>query len=148
MILAGTKDDIFHLRNSFTAEEIMEIEIVAEIDVEHQPISALTCGIASTFGQPGDLRRRAESHESAAGGHRRLRDQGRGGLARRRLHPHGYCAAGFRCLRQPAPCGVFRTTPAVSWALLLKDLIDRHRRDFRSDSSVHRCSSQWRSPFA
>ena len=45
VILAGTSDDIFQLRHSFTAEEIMEIEIVAEIDVEKQPTSALTAAL-------------------------------------------------------------------------------------------------------
>ena len=39
VILAGTTADTYQMRHSFTAEQVMEMAIVAEIDIETRPIN-------------------------------------------------------------------------------------------------------------
>lgn len=124
VILAGTSDDIFQLRHSFTAEEIMEIEVVAEIDVEKQPTSALTAA----------LHQHSVSRVIFAGGHSHMNRLQEAIGACEIEGVEAWLVADFirTAIARPdfdvfgaRPMLVFRTTPAVSWALLVKDLIDR-----------------------
>ena len=113
---AGTRDPRRNASDDLSSatvypEEIMEIEIVAEIDIENQPTGALRASLAPAFRQPRDLRRRPQPAQSAAGGHRRVRNRRCGGLARRGLHPHRHCPAGFRYLWERGPCSFSERRP-------------------------------------
>jgi exopolysaccharide biosynthesis polyprenyl glycosylphosphotransferase len=124
LILVGTPGDIHQLRHTFTAEQIMEMEIVAEIDIEHQPITDLVDA----------LHEYSVSRVIFAGGHSHLNRLEEGIAACEIEGVEAWVVADFirTAISRPSfdvfgarPMLVFRTTPDVSWALMVKGLIDR-----------------------
>jgi len=124
LILVGTPGDIHQLRHTFTAEQIMEMEIVAEIDIEHQPVTDLVDA----------LHKHSVSRVIFAGGHSHLNRLEEGIAACEIEGVEAWVVADFirTAIARPSfdifgarPMLVFRTTPDVSWALMVKGLIDR-----------------------
>ena len=124
LILVGTPGDIHQLRHTFTAEQIMEMEVVAEIDIEHQPVTDLVDA----------LHKYSVSRVIFAGGHSHLNRLEEGIAACEIEGVEAWVVADFirTAISRPAfdvfgarPMLVFRTTPEVSWALMVKGLIDR-----------------------
>ncbi len=124
LILVGTPDDIHQLRHTFTAEQIMEMEIVAEIDIEHQPVADLI----------ESLHKYSVSRVIFAGGHSHLHRLQEGIEACEIEGVEAWVVADFirTAIARPTfdvfgtqPMLVFRTTPDVSWTLMVKSLIDR-----------------------
>jgi exopolysaccharide biosynthesis polyprenyl glycosylphosphotransferase len=124
VILAGTREDTYQFRHTFTAAEIMEIEIVQEVDIEAEPISVLVEA----------LHRHSVSRVIFAGGHSHLNRLQEAIAACEIEGVEAWLVADFirTSIARPTfdvfgsrPMLVFRTTPDISWALLLKDLIDR-----------------------
>jgi exopolysaccharide biosynthesis polyprenyl glycosylphosphotransferase len=124
VVLAGTPGDIHQLRHTFTAEQIMEIEIVQEIDLENQPIADLT----------NALHEHSVNRVIFAGGHSHLNRLQEAIAACEIEGVEAWLSADFirTSIARPdfdvfgtRPMLVFRTTPDVSWALLVKGLLDR-----------------------
>ncbi len=124
VLLAGTPGDVFQLRDTFTPEQVMEIVIVDEIDIEHQPISDLIDA----------LHKHSVNRVIFAGGHSHLLRLQEAIAACEIEGVEAWLAADFirTSIARPdfdrfgtRPMLVFRTTPDVSWALLLKSLLDR-----------------------
>ncbi len=124
VVLAGTPSDVHQLRHTFTAEQIMEIEIVAEIDIESQPVTRLIEA----------LHEHSVNRVIFAGGHSHLNRLQEAIAACEIEGVEAWLAADFirTSIARPdfdvfggRPMLVFRTTPDVSWALLIKGLIDR-----------------------
>jgi exopolysaccharide biosynthesis polyprenyl glycosylphosphotransferase len=124
VVLAGTTSDVHQLRHTFTAEQVMEIEIVAEIDIEHQPVTDLIDA----------LHEHSVNRVIFAGGHSHLNRLQEAIAACEIEGVEAWLVADFirTAIARPdfdvfggRPMLVFRTTPDVSWALHLKSLIDR-----------------------
>jgi exopolysaccharide biosynthesis polyprenyl glycosylphosphotransferase len=124
VLLAGTPSDVHQLRHSFTPEQIMEIEIVQEIDIEHQPTTDLIEA----------LHKHSVNRVIFAGGHSHLHRLQEAIAACEIEGVEAWLAADFirTSIARPdfdvfgtRPMLVFRTTPDVSWALLVKNLMDR-----------------------
>lgn len=124
VILAGTREDVHQLRHTFTAEEIMEIEIVEEIDIETQPVSVLVEA----------LHKHSVSRVFFAGGHAHMIKLQEAIAACEIEGVEAWLVADFirTAIARPdfdvfgrRPMLVFRTTPDISWALLVKDMMDR-----------------------
>ncbi len=124
VILAGTPEDLYRFRHTFTPEEVMELEIVQEIDVEAQPVTDLVQA----------LHEHSVSRVIFAGGHSHLsRLQEFIGVCEIE-GVEAWLLADFvrTAIARPSfdvmgnrPMLVFRTTPEVSWALMIKGLVDR-----------------------
>ena len=124
VILAGMPKDIHALRHTFTPEQIMEMKIVAEIDFETQPVSQLVHA----------LHEHSVSRVIFAGGHGHL-DRLQEAIAACEIEGvEAWLVADFirTSIARPdfdvfgkQPVLVFRTTPDLSWALMIKDAIDR-----------------------
>jgi exopolysaccharide biosynthesis polyprenyl glycosylphosphotransferase len=124
VILAGLPKDIHALRHTFTPEQIMEMKIVAEIDFETQPVSDLV----------NALHEHSVSRVIFAGGHSHL-DRLQEAIAACEIEGvEAWLVADFirTSIARPdfdvfgkRPVLVFRTTPDLSWALMVKDAIDR-----------------------
>ncbi len=124
LILVGTPADIHQLRRTFTAEQIMEMEIVAEFDLETRPVTDLVEA----------LHKYSVSRVIFAGGHSHLHRLEEGIAACEIEGVEAWVVADFirTAIARPdfdvfgtRPMLVFRTTPDVSWALMVKDLTDR-----------------------
>jgi exopolysaccharide biosynthesis polyprenyl glycosylphosphotransferase len=124
VILAGMPDDTHQLRTTFTAEQILEIEVVEEIDIEKQPIADLV----------GALHRHSVSRVIFAGGHSHLNRLEEAIAACEIEGVEAWIVADFirTSIARPdfdvfgeRPMLVFRTTPNLSWALLVKGFLDR-----------------------
>ena len=124
VILVGTKPDTQQLRHSFTPEQAMEIEVVAEIDIENQPTSELVDA----------LHKHSVSRVFFAGGHSHLHRLQEGIAACETEGVEAWLLADFirTSIARPdfdvfgtRPMLVFRTTPDLSWALMVKGLMDR-----------------------
>jgi exopolysaccharide biosynthesis polyprenyl glycosylphosphotransferase len=124
MILAGTPSDIKQLRHTFTPEQIMETEVVEEIDIETQPVSDLIDA----------LHKHSVNRVIFAGGHGHMNRLQEAIAACEIEGVEAWLAADFirTSIARPdfdvfgnRPMLVFRTTPDLSWALLIKGLIDR-----------------------
>jgi exopolysaccharide biosynthesis polyprenyl glycosylphosphotransferase len=124
VILAGTPEDLQQLRRTFSPEERGEIEIVAEIDIETAPVSVLVDA----------LHKHSVSRVIFAGGHSHLNRLQEAIAACEIEGVEAWLVADFirTSIARPdfdvfgtRPMLVFRTTPAISWALLVKDAIDR-----------------------
>ena len=124
VILAGTTADIHALRHGFTAEQIMELEVVEEFDVETQPITDFVEA----------LHEYSVSRVIFAGGRSHL-DRLQDAIAACEIEGvEAWLIADFirTSIARPdfdvfgtRPVLVFRTTPDLSWALLMKELTDR-----------------------
>lgn len=124
VVLAGTPGDVYQLRHSFTAEQVMGLEIVAEIDIEHQPVTDLIDA----------LHKHSVNRVIFAGGHSHLHRLQEAIAACEIEGVEAWLAADFirTAIARPdfdvfgtRPMLVFRTTPDVSWALAIKSLMDR-----------------------
>lgn len=124
VILAGTPTDIHQLRHTFTPDQIMEIEVAEEIDIESQPIADLI----------NALHKHSVDRVIFAGGHSHLHRLQEAIAACEIEGVEAWLAADFiRTSIARAdfdvfgnrPMLVFRTTPDLSWALTIKNLIDR-----------------------
>jgi exopolysaccharide biosynthesis polyprenyl glycosylphosphotransferase len=124
VVLAGTPADVHQLRHTFTPEQIMEIEVVAEIDLEQQPTSDLVTA----------LHEHSVNRVIFAGGHSHLNRLQEAIAACEIEGVEAWLAADFirTSIARPdfdrfgdRPMLVFRTTPDLSWALTVKSFIDR-----------------------
>jgi exopolysaccharide biosynthesis polyprenyl glycosylphosphotransferase len=124
VLLAGTPGDVVQLEKSLTAEQLVEMEIVGRIDIEAQPISALVEA----------LHRHSVSRVIFAGGHSHLNRLQEAIAACEVEGVEAWLLADFikTSIARPdfdaigdRPMLVFRTTPDISWALLVKGVIDR-----------------------
>ena len=124
VILAGTPSDIYQLRDSFTPEQIMETEVAEEIDIENQPVSDLVTA----------LHKHSVNRVIFAGGHSHLHHLQEAIAACEIEGVEAWLAADFiRTSIARAdfdtfgnrPMLVFRTAPDLSWALSIKEVIDR-----------------------
>jgi exopolysaccharide biosynthesis polyprenyl glycosylphosphotransferase len=124
VILAGTPKDTHALRHTFTAEQVMEMEIVAEIDIETEPTSVLVDA----------LHEHSVSRVIFAGGHSHLNRLQEAIGACEVEGVEAWLIADFirTSIARPdfdvfgsRPALVFRTTPDLSWALMVKHGTDR-----------------------
>jgi len=124
VLLAGTPGDLVQLEKTVTAEQLVEMEIVGRVDIETEPISALVEA----------LHRHSVSRVIFAGGHSHLHRLQEAIAACEVEGVEAWLLADFikTSIARPdfdaigdRPMLVFRTTPEVSWALLIKGVIDR-----------------------
>ena len=124
VLLVGTPGDLVQLEKTFTAEQLLDMEIVGRLDIESQPISALVEA----------LHRHAVSRVIFAGGHSHLNRLQEAIAACEVEGVEAWLLADFikTSIARPdfdamgeRPMLVFRTTPDISWALLVKGVIDR-----------------------
>jgi exopolysaccharide biosynthesis polyprenyl glycosylphosphotransferase len=124
VLLAGLPQDIAALEQSFTAEQELLINVVGRIDIERQPISDLIEA----------MHRHAVARVIFAAGHSQLNrvEQAIGACEIEGVP--AWLVADFiqTSIAKPdfdafagRPMLVFRSTPEVSWALLVKGIIDR-----------------------
>ena len=124
VLLAGLPQDIAALEQSFTAEQQLLINIVGRIDIDRQPISDLIEA----------MHRHAVARVIFAAGHSQLNrvEQAIGACEIEGVP--AWLVADFiqTSIAKPdfdafagRPMLVFRSTPEVSWALLVKGIIDR-----------------------
>jgi exopolysaccharide biosynthesis polyprenyl glycosylphosphotransferase len=124
VLLAGLPQDIAALEQSFTAEQELLVNVVARIDIERQPISDLIEA----------MHRHAVARVIFAAGHSQLNrvEQAIGACEIEGVP--AWLVADFiqTSIAKPdfdafagRPMLVFRSTPEVSWALLVKGIIDR-----------------------
>jgi hypothetical protein len=116
---------MYALRDSFTPEQIMEIKIVAEIDLQKQPVADLVAA----------LHEHSVSRVIFAGGHSQLNSLQEAIAACETEGVEAWLVADFirTSIARPdfdifgtRPMLVFRTTPDLSWALLVKhEIMDR-----------------------
>ena len=124
VILVGTIADMAALRHSFTAEQVMNIKVTAEFDLETQPLSDLVAA----------MHKHSVSRVIFAGGHGQISRLQEAIGACETEGVEAWLVADFirTSIARPdfdvfgqRPMLVFRTTPDVSWALLVKEFIDR-----------------------
>ncbi len=124
VILVGTLADMKALRHSFTPEQTMDIKVMTEFDLETQPLSDLVTA----------MHEHSVSRVIFAGGHSQImRLQEAIGVCETE-GVEAWLVADFirTSIARPdfdvfgqRPMLVFRTTPDVSWALLVKEFVDR-----------------------
>jgi exopolysaccharide biosynthesis polyprenyl glycosylphosphotransferase len=124
VILVGTAPDNFKFRNSFSAEQVMEIEVVQEIDIEKEPVSALVTA----------LHEHSVGRVLFVGGHSQMMLLNEYIGACETEGVEAWLSADFirTSIARPdfdafgsRPMLVFRAAPSVSWALMVKHLADR-----------------------
>jgi len=124
VILAGTAADTYQLRHSFTAEQVMEMAIVEEIDIETRPTNDLIEA----------LHEHSVSRVIFASGQSHMNRLQEAIAACEIEGVEAWVVADFirTSIARPdfdvfgdRPVLVFRTTPDLSWALLVKAFIDR-----------------------
>ena len=124
IVLAGMPHDMQLLRQSFSPAQKFELAVVAEIDIEAQPVSALVHA----------LHEHAVSRVIFAAGKSHL-DRLQEAISACEIEGvEAWLVADFirTSIARPdfdffgaQPVLVFRTTPDLSWALMLKELVDR-----------------------
>ncbi len=124
VIVVGTPADRGELRGSLTPEHLLETEIVDQLDIETQPVSDLVQA----------LHEHSVSRVIFAGGHSHL-DRLQEAIGACEIEGvEAWLIADFirTSIARPdfdvfgtRPVLVFRTTPDVSWALTVKDAVDR-----------------------
>jgi exopolysaccharide biosynthesis polyprenyl glycosylphosphotransferase len=124
VLLVGTPGDLVQLEKSLTTEQMIEMEIVGRIDIEAEPISALVEA----------LHLHSVARVIFAGGHSHLNRLQEAIAACEVEGIEAWLLADFikTSIARPdfdaigdRPMLVFRTTPEISWALLVKAAIDR-----------------------
>ncbi len=124
VILVGSPSELSALKASFDPELLVEMEVTAEIDIEQEEIEVL---IAT-------LHKHSISRAIFAGGTGHLDRIQQGIIACESEGIEAWLVADFikTSIAKPdfdvldgRPMLVFRTTPEMSWALLLKALMDR-----------------------
>ncbi len=124
VLLAGLPQDLAALERTFTAEQRLLIDVVARIDIDRQPISDLIEA----------MHKHAVSRVIFAAGHSQLNRVEQAISACEVEGVPAWLVADFiqTSIAKPdfdafagRPMLVFRSTPEVSWALLIKDIFDR-----------------------
>jgi len=124
VLLAGSPNDIKALRQTLTPMQLIEMDIVGEIDIERQPTSELIDA----------LHRYSVNRVIFAGGHSNMNQLQQAIGACEIEGVEAWLVANFikTAIAKPTfdalgslPMLVFRTTPSVSWSLLVKAFIDR-----------------------
>lgn len=124
VLLAGTSVDIKELRKTFTDDQLIEMDIVGEVDIGQQPIAVLVEA----------LHLHSVSRVIFAGNHAHMHQLQEAIGACEIEGVEAWLVADFikTSIAKPdfdvmgsRPMLVFRTTPEVSWALLIKNVIDR-----------------------
>ena len=124
VLLAGLPQDLASFERSFTQEQRLLIDVVGRIDIERQPISDLVEA----------MHRYAVSRVIFAAGHSQLNRVEQAISACEVEGVPAWLVADFiqTSIAKPdfdafagRPMLVFRSTPEVSWALLIKDVFDR-----------------------
>ena len=124
VLLAGTPGDLIQFEKTLTGEQWAEMEIVGRVDIETQPTSVLVEA----------LHRHSVSRVIFAGGHSHLNRLQEAIAACEVEGVEAWLLADFikTSIARPdfdavgdRPMLVFRTTPDISWALLVKGVIDR-----------------------
>jgi len=124
VLLAGLPQDLSALERTFTPEQSLLIEVVGRIDIERQPISDLVEA----------MHKHAVSRVIFAAGHSQLNRVEQAISACEIEGVPAWLVADFiqTSIAKPhfdafagRPMLVFRSTPEVSWALLIKDIFDR-----------------------
>lgn len=124
VLLAGLPQDLAALERSFTLEQKLLIDVVGRIDIDRQPISDLVEA----------MHRYAVSRVIFAAGHSQLNRVEQAISACEVEGVPAWLVADFiqTSIAKPdfdafagRPMLVFRSTPEVSWALLIKDTFDR-----------------------
>jgi exopolysaccharide biosynthesis polyprenyl glycosylphosphotransferase len=124
VLLAGLPQDLAALERSFTNEQRLLIDVAGRIDIERQPISDLVEA----------MHRHAVSRVIFAAGHSQLNRVEKAISACEVEGVPAWLVADFiqTSIAKPdfdafagRPMLVFRSTPEVSWALLIKDILDR-----------------------
>ncbi len=124
VLLAGLHGDTAELEKTFSHEQLMEMNIIDHIDIEAQPISALVEA----------LHEHSISRVIFAGGHGQLNRLQEAIAACEIEGVEAWLVADFikTAIARPdfdvfgnRAMLVFRTTPEISWALLIKGAIDR-----------------------
>jgi exopolysaccharide biosynthesis polyprenyl glycosylphosphotransferase len=124
VVLAGTARDIETFQKSFTPAQKLELTVVAAIDIETQPVSDLVDA----------LHAHSVSRVIFAGGQSHLHRLQEAISACEIEGVEAWLVADFirTSIARPdfdffgsQPVLVFRTTPDLSWALLVKDVVDR-----------------------
>jgi exopolysaccharide biosynthesis polyprenyl glycosylphosphotransferase len=123
VLLVGTPGDLTQFEKTFSPEQMVEMEIVGRIDIEAEPISTLVEA----------LHRHSVSRVIFAGGHSHLNRLQEAIAACEVEGVEAWLLADFikTSIARPdfdaigeRPMLVFRTTPDISWALLVKGVID------------------------
>jgi len=124
VLLAGLPQDLAALERSFTPEQRLLIDVVGRIDIDRQPISDLIAA----------MHKHAVSRVIFAAGHSQLNRVEQAISACEVEGVPAWLVADFiqTSIAKPdfdafagRPMLVFRSTPEVSWALLIKDIVDR-----------------------
>ena len=124
VLLAGLPEDMEELRKTFTPDQLLEMDVAGEIDIETQPVATLVEA----------LHRHAVSRVIFAGGHGHMNRLQEAIAACEIEGVEAWLIADFvkTSIARPDfdvlgshPMIVFRTTPAVSWALFVKSVVDR-----------------------
>src|SRR5438270_6925933 len=124
VLLAGSPQDVSALEQSFPPEQRLLVDVVARIDIERQPISDLVEA----------MHHYAVSRVIIAAGHSQLNRVEQAISACEVEGVPAWLVADFirTSIAKPdfdafagRPMLVFRSTPEVSWALLIKDIFDR-----------------------
>ena len=124
VLLAGLPQDLAALERSFAPEQRLLIDVVGRIDIDRQPISDLVEA----------MHRHAVSRVIFAAGHSQLNRVEQAISACEVEGVPAWLVADFiqTSIAKPdfdafagRPMLVFRSTPEVSWALLIKDIFDR-----------------------
>jgi exopolysaccharide biosynthesis polyprenyl glycosylphosphotransferase len=124
VLLAGLPQDLAALERSFPPEQRLLIDVVGRIDIDRQPISDLVEA----------MHRHAVSRVIFAAGHSQLNRVEQAISACEVEGVPAWLVADFirTSIAKPGfdafagrPMLVFRSTPEVSWALLIKDIVDR-----------------------
>ena len=123
VLLVGTPDDIRQLRASFTTEQLFDMSIVGELDIAEEPIATLV----------EKLHEQSVSRVIFAGGHNQLNRLQEAINACETEGVEAWLMADFikTSIARPdfdmfgtSPILVFRSTPALSWSLVVKGVID------------------------
>ena len=124
VLLAGNPQDIKMLRQTLTPVQLIEMDIVGEIDIERQPTSALIDA----------LHRHSVNRVIFTSGHANMNllQKAIGACEIEGVEAWLVADVIKTSIAKPTfdalgslPMLVFRTTPSVSWSLLIKALIDR-----------------------
>ncbi len=124
VLLAGRPSDIKRLRGMLTPLQLIEMDIVGEINIEQQPLSSLV----------DSLHKHSVNRVIFAGGHSNMQQLQQAIAACEVEGVEAWLVANFikTSIAKPTfdamgsvPMLVFRTTPSVSWSLLIKSFMDR-----------------------
>lgn len=124
VLLVGMANDIEQLKKTFTPEQLMDMDISGEIDIERQSVNDLVHA----------LHEHSVSRVILTGGHSHLNRIQEAIAACEVEGVEAWLVADFikTSIARPdfdmmgtRPMLVFRTTPELSWALMVKSFIDR-----------------------